>query len=90
MRKAPEMNKISQREARRLRKRVAMFDRMAKRGWHNSFPEDSVGILTMCLNEAIVERDLAIVRVARQLGHPVLVVPDGSMLYFLALKRHGD
>lgn len=71
---------ISQREARRMRRRLRELDGM-KRGWGKEWPEGKC-ILTARKGEMLTEEDTAIIRTARLLGHPVVVTSEGDTLYF--------
>lgn len=80
------MSKISQREARRLRKRVDELEEIIQkqhRSWSSSYP-GGTHIATQPYN---AETDFlpAIVKVSRQLGHAVVVVNDGPKLMFYGL-----
>jgi hypothetical protein len=80
--------KISQREARRLRAQVKVReenDRKLRNGWLQEWP-DGVHLLTVAKDEMIGEEDVAIVRTARRLGHPVMVCDSGKELHFFGVK----
>lgn len=72
--------KITQREARRLRKVERDLNEI-KRGWGKEWPEGKC-ILTAQKGETLNDEDIAIVRTARTLGHPVVVTQSGDQLYF--------
>jgi len=76
------MTKISQREARALRKRVAELETEIGRqrnAWSAEWPR-GIDIARIAYHETAV-----IVHVARKLGHAVVVTTDGDTLRFFAL-----
>ena len=76
------MTKISQREARALRKRVAELETVLDRqrnAWRAEWP-NGVNIATVSHHETAV-----VAHVARKLGHAVVVTTDGDVLRFFAL-----
>lgn len=79
--------KISQREARRLKKQVAeLMGRMdaQRRTWGRDYP--GVHILTMQKTETIDGTDIATLRTARTLGHTLVVTMEGDAIYFYGVK----
>jgi cell division septum initiation protein DivIVA len=80
------VSKISQREARRLQKRVDELEEQINkqhRSWSSSYP----GGTHIATTTYAAETDFlpAIVKVSRQLGHAVVVVNDGTKLLFYGL-----
>lgn len=78
---------ISQREARRLKKRVAELesaDEAARRSWITDWPGGAE-----IAREAYEPTHTipAVIKTARLLGHAVVVVPDGRELRFIAVKQ---
>ena len=76
--------KISQAEARRLKRRVRELENTLERqhsAWACDWP-GGVSILNMTDNSDIA---LTVVKTARMLGHAVVVMRDGSTLRFYAL-----
>lgn len=73
--------RISQREAHRLRKRVAELEgrisAMTKK-WSSDFPGVCVGRMGNIPTESLV-----IVRTSQTLGYPVVCRPDGSTAFVL-------
>jgi hypothetical protein len=81
--------KISQREARRMRKELAEFrmrDEQRARYWSSDWA-GGVHIGTSHPNASVI----AAIQTARKLGHPVIAVTrgDGEVLYYAA-QRSGD
>lgn len=76
--------KISQREARRLRKRVAELeeaDRVRRSAWHSDWP-GGVHLTGFVAHSDIVAQ----VKTARKLGHAVVVTNTGDNLQLYACK----
>jgi hypothetical protein len=77
------MSKISQREARRLKKRVDELEREIdgqRRNWSNDWP-GGVHIATAENEKANAEK----IQVARKLGHAVVATDAGDRIEFRAL-----
>jgi hypothetical protein len=79
--------KISQREARRMRKELkALHERDAarERSWSSDYP-GGIHIATSSPNADVV----AIIKTARKLGHAVVAMADdlGKILYYAAPKE---
>lgn len=73
---------ISQREARKLRKRVAELENILqrqKRAFTSEWPS-SVSIARLIPSDV----HMACIKTARKLDHAVVVVPDGNELVFFA------
>lgn len=80
--------KISQNEARRMRKRLKDLetrDRQLANGWLKEWP-DGVHLLTMDKTDVVGEEDVAVIRTARRLGHPVVVAEQAGSLHFYGVK----
>lgn len=76
--------RISQQRAQRLRKRVNELEqkiREMKRTWGKEWP-DGEHLLSLTKTDEIAEEEIAIVRTARKLGHPVVVTEQGGALHF--------
>lgn len=76
--------RISQKRAYALRKRVNELEqkiREMKRSWGREWP-DGVDLLSLQKQEVIAEEEIAIIRTARKLGHPVIVTEQGNTLHF--------
>lgn len=83
MKNATKRKRISQREARQLRKRVlalAAHLKAIRTGWFKSYP----GGTNICSMQVVSTTTVAI-DTARKLGHAVVVVNDESTLRFYAL-----
>lgn len=77
------MNKISQREARRLRARVTELEReldKQRMNWSSDWP-GGVHIATAENEKANAEK----IQVARKLGHAVVATDNGERIEFRAL-----
>lgn len=78
------MSRISQREARRLRKRVDELERVIREqhfSWSKDWPGGvHIGTAT---GEAT---NVARIKVARQLGHAVVATENGDRIEFRALQ----
>lgn len=80
--------KITQNEARRLRREVKELKesrRLLTNGWLAQWP-DGVHLLAMDKTDTVAEEDIAIVRTARKLGHPVVVTENDGSLHFYGVK----
>lgn len=81
--------RISQREARRLRKRVAVLEDLERRrysAWAREYPSGThVGSISWPGRNTTTEA----VRVARLLGHAVIVTVDGTELRLYATRLKG-
>lgn len=76
--------KISQREARRLRKQVAAFEELEMRRLRSWASEWPTGVE---ITNAVYDQTGAIptaIRTARKLGHAVVVVENAGALRFVA------
>lgn len=80
---------ISQREARATRKELADLKarrRIEVENWSNEWP-DGVHLFTGSKGDTLDAGDIAIVRTARALGHPVVVTASGDGLHFYGIKN---
>lgn len=82
------MNKISQREARRLRRRVEELEAVERRRRY-TYVKDYPGGVNIAQLAYGSERDFlpAVVINSRKLGHAVIVINDGATLLFYALPH---
>jgi hypothetical protein len=79
---------ISQREARRLKKRVDQLEgvlRSQRASWGHVYP-GGVNIATVTF--APEHTILTAIRTARKLDHAVVVVESGDVVYFYALPHY--
>ena len=77
---------ISQREARRLKKRVAVLEsdeQMRRHAWASAWPGGTEIVRADMTHAPIVT---ASIQTARTLGHGVVVLVDGGQLRFIALQ----
>ena len=75
---------ISQAEARRLRRRVRQLEeemRLQRHGYGLEWPNGET-LMSVSKDECIAEEELATVRTAQRLGHPVLVRVYQNTLHF--------
>lgn len=81
------MKAISQREARRLKKQVRdlmnQIDTM-RRSWGRDYP--GVHLLTLNEEDVMGDTDVAVLKTARRMGHPVVVTVDGKAVYFYGMQ----
>lgn len=82
------MSKISQVEARRLRKRVQQLESM-ERERRMRYARDYPGGVNIATSTYSSAEDFlpAVVNNSRQLGHAVVVVADGRVLRFYAIPH---
>jgi hypothetical protein len=81
------MKKISQREARRMRKELQALrkrDEARERSWSSEYP-DAIHIASSSPSTDVV----AIIKTARKLGHAVICTAegDGKIFYYAAKKE---
>jgi len=78
--------KISQREARRLKKRVEELERIESSN-NNRWSQDYVGGVHIGSSDFTSEPgNFSAVKTARALGHAVIAVPSGTEIKFYACR----
>ena len=83
------MKTISQREAARLRKRVKELEKILsdqRSNWKKEYCDGWVNIETLAVGNVVREIEVEKLRLARNLGHNLIVVVSGELILFYAEK----